>query len=73
MIAHPTEGLKENLSYAGIYIEKEKIEEWVEKIIKLKEDRDYYKKVSENGKKRSKELNREEQLGKLLKKIKEVE
>lgn len=69
VIAHPTEGLKENLSYAGIFIDKESTEEWVAQIKLLKEDRNEYIKLSEKGKQRSKELNTKAMLEELLKKL----
>lgn len=66
VIAHPTEGLKENMKEAGIYIDRDNIEEWVAKIYELKEDRNKYNKKVEECKKRSKELNSEKQLEGLL-------
>jgi glycosyltransferase involved in cell wall biosynthesis len=50
VIANPTEGIKENLEEAGIYIERTKINEWVQTIRKLKSDKEYYKKQSEKCK-----------------------
>lgn len=72
VVAHPTEGLKENLGEAGIYIEKDNIDEYVDMIYKLKEDRNYYGKISEKCKQRSKQLYGEKQLMELLDKIEEL-
>ena len=72
VIAHPTEGLKENLGEAGIFIDKEDVDKYIDEIYKLKEDRNYYGKVSEKCKQRSKELYGEKQLIELVDKIEEL-
>lgn len=55
-IASPTEGLKENLDYAGLFIDRNSIDEWVSMIYKLKNDRTFYNDISNKCKKRVKEL-----------------
>ena len=54
VIANPTEGIKENLQDAGIYIDRNNISDWVNMIRKLKTDRMYYNKISEKCKLHSK-------------------
>jgi glycosyltransferase involved in cell wall biosynthesis len=62
VIATPTDGLKENLDYAGLFIERENIDEWVKMIYKLKNDRIFYNEISKKCKSRSKELYTNSQL-----------
>jgi glycosyltransferase involved in cell wall biosynthesis len=62
VIATPTDGLKENLDYAGLFIERENIDEWVKMIYKLKNDRTFYNEISKKCKSRSKELYTNSQL-----------
>lgn len=69
VLANPTPGLKENLGDAGIFIDRNSIDEWVGTIRKLKDDRNYYKKVSEKCKQRSKELDSEPEFNTLLNKL----
>lgn len=47
VIATPTDGLKENLDYAGIFIQRKNTEMALEQITKLMEDKEYYKKWSD--------------------------
>jgi glycosyltransferase involved in cell wall biosynthesis len=56
VIASPTPGLQENLDYAGLFIERDFIDEWVAMIYKLKNDSEFYNKTSEKCKIRAKEL-----------------
>jgi glycosyltransferase involved in cell wall biosynthesis len=62
VIASPTAGLKEALSYAGIFAELDDIATWVQIIRKLKTDPLYYKKYAELTVKRSHELDPKSQL-----------
>jgi len=55
-IASPSEGIKENLSYAGLFIDRNSIDEWVAMIYKLKNDRTFYNDISNKCKTRVKEL-----------------
>lgn len=56
VIASRTEGLDENLDYAGLFVDdRDDIEAWVRWIKKL-DDKKFYKQVSEKSKKRSREL-----------------
>lgn len=55
-IASPTEGLKENLGYAGLFIDRDSIDEWVSMIYKLKNDRTFYNDISNKCKARVQEL-----------------
>ena len=64
VIANPTEGLKESLDYAGLFVERENISAWVSTIESLS-DSDAYNKRSELCKLRAKELSPEPQLQKL--------
>jgi len=66
-IASPTEGLKENLAYAGLFIDRDSIDEWVSMIYKLKNDRTFYNDISNKCKTRVKELNPTIQLEKFSK------
>lgn len=72
VIATPTDGLKENLDYAGLFIKRENIDEWIEMIYKLKNDRAFYNKISNKCKLRSKELNTESQLDDFYKFINKI-
>ena len=56
VIASPTPGLQENLSYAGLFIPPKAIDEWVNMIRKLKTDRDFYNQISTMCLKRGKEI-----------------
>lgn len=62
VIATPTEGLKENLDYAGLFIKRENIDDWIKMIYKLKNDRTFYNETSNKCKARSKELHTSSQL-----------
>lgn len=53
VIAHPTLGLKENLAYAGIFIDRNNINEYVNKIIYLINNELAYKQQSELATKRA--------------------
>jgi len=55
VIAHPTEGLKESLSYAGLYCDREKVEDWVE-MIRALDNPDFRREVSDKCLQRSREL-----------------
>lgn len=57
VIATPTEGLKENLSYAGIFVDRKDTDSIVKELKKLMTDEKYYDKWSKKGLKRAKELN----------------
>ena len=63
VIANPTEGIKENLQDAGIYIDRKNISDWVNMIRKLKTDRIYYNKISEKSKLHSKKSKENEMEG----------
>jgi glycosyltransferase involved in cell wall biosynthesis len=65
VLANPTPGLREACSYAGIFVERENISEWVTQIRKLLMEKAYYKKVSESSFARAQELHPEKQLNKL--------
>lgn len=62
VIANPTPGLRESLDYCGIFVPRSDIDEWVKMIRKLKNDNNYYAKVSTLSLKRSRELDPETQL-----------
>jgi glycosyltransferase involved in cell wall biosynthesis len=64
VVANPTDGLKEALGSAGIFVDRENIDGWVTAIRKLKANRTYYRSMSQLGIKRSKELEPEPQLAK---------
>jgi glycosyltransferase involved in cell wall biosynthesis len=55
VIASPTDGLKENLDYAGIFAPRKNSEMVMEQITKLMEEPDYYKKWSDLCLKRASE------------------
>lgn len=55
-IAAPTEGLKESLGEAGIFIDLKDREAWAKEIKKLIGDKEYYKSRSDLAKARAKEL-----------------
>jgi len=69
VLANPTPGLKENLGDAGVFIDRNSIDEWVGTIRKLKDDRNYYNEVSEKCKQRSKELDSEPEFNTLLNRL----
>jgi glycosyltransferase involved in cell wall biosynthesis len=56
VIATPTEGLKENLSYAGIFVDRKDTQSIVNELKKLMTDEAYYNKWAKKGLKRAKEL-----------------
>jgi glycosyltransferase involved in cell wall biosynthesis len=62
VIATPTDGLKENLDYAGLFIKRENIDDWIKMIYKLKNDRTFYNEMSNKSKERSEELHTNSQL-----------
>jgi len=72
VIANPTPGLKEALSYAGIFAGRDNINMWVQIIRKLKTDSLYYKKYSELTVKRSHDLDPKPQLDKFKVWVKEL-
>lgn len=61
VIANPTFGLKENLSNAGIYCDRANLDEWQKAIEKL-DKKEEYKKASTKVRKRSRELDPQEEL-----------
>lgn len=61
VICNPTDGLKENCAEAGIYCDRNNVNEWVAAIKKL-DDKDYYLYQSKLCRKRSRELDPEEEL-----------
>ena len=71
VIANPTFGLKENLGEAGIFCDRENIDEWVAEIKKL-DDMKTYKAVSKGCRDRSRELNPKEKLSTFEKYLHEV-
>jgi glycosyltransferase involved in cell wall biosynthesis len=64
VVANPTDGLKEALGRAGIFVDRENIDGWVAAIRKLKTNRTYYRSMSQLGSKRAQELEPEPQLAK---------
>jgi len=68
VIASPTEGLKENLGEAGIFVNHEDIEGWKSAIRKLLDDKDYYEEMSKKCLERADEFEK-----KYLKEIDELE
>lgn len=62
VVAHPTIGLKESCSYAGIYCDRDEPEEWVREIRRLKTDRAYYERKSAECRRRARELDPQSQL-----------
>ncbi len=73
VIAHPTPGLKEACSYAGIFADRNNISEWVNLIHRLKTDEVFYKKQSELAFKRAQELEPTPQLQELSTWLQKVE
>ena len=57
VIAHPTDGLKENLGDAGLFANRNNLDEWVDYIEKLMTDKEYYDRTSEICLARYQELN----------------
>lgn len=53
VIAHPTPGLKENLSYAGIFIDRNDISKYVNEIVFLMQGNGYYQEKSDLAVKRA--------------------
>lgn len=70
VIAHPTPGLEESLGYAGIFIDRENIDGWVEAIKRL-DDPEVYRKQSELALKRVTELDPDPQLDALAEMIRQ--
>lgn len=64
VLANFTDGLMENLDYAGTYASRKAPEKWVE-AIKRFDDKEYYGKKSELSRKRSRELDPEKKLNEL--------
>jgi len=62
VIAHPTPGLLESCSTAGIFCDRNNISAWVKQIRRLKDDADFRKSVSERCLERAKELDPKKQL-----------
>lgn len=73
VIANPTPGLKEACSYAGLFADRNNIQEWVNLIYRLKTDAGYYKKQSELAFKRAQELDPTPQLQKLSTWLQEIQ
>lgn len=71
-IAHPTEGLKENLGKSGIFIDRNNIEGYKEEIRKLFNDKNYYNKYSELAKERYKENVRNNRLKEVIQAIEDL-
>jgi len=75
VLANSTPGLKENLGSAGIFIDRNSIDEWVKTIRKLKDDRNYYNEISNKCKERSSEImkNTETQFEELYNKLENIQ
>lgn len=58
VIAHPTEGLKECMGEAGIYLDRNNVQAWADKIKEL-DDPEKYKEASAKALKRAKEIEAE--------------
>lgn len=71
VIASPTPGLKESLSYAGIFPKNNSIRAWCSEIEKLNNPEEY-KKVSELSLRRSAEINPTIELKALIKKVRRI-
>jgi glycosyltransferase involved in cell wall biosynthesis len=56
VVANPTDGLKEALGNAGLFVDRDRVDGWVEAIQKLKSNRTYYRSLSQMASKRSQEL-----------------
>lgn len=56
VIAHPTEGLKECLGNAGIYIDRDDHDAWIKEVARLLEDKDYYAAASKRATARAKAI-----------------
>lgn len=56
VIATPTLGLKESLGESAIFIERDNIEGWVNKITELMESKEKWQKESDKGRQRAKDL-----------------
>lgn len=56
VIAHPTPGLKEAIGSAGIFCDREKPEEWICAIRRLRQDPLYYRIMSDRARARAREL-----------------
>lgn len=61
VLAHPTEGLTESLSDAGVFCDREDVDAW-QKAIEDLDDRDAYRAASRRAKARSKQLDPSEDL-----------
>jgi glycosyltransferase involved in cell wall biosynthesis len=66
VICTPTIGLKEALGAAGIYCERNNLNQWVDQVVKL-DNENKYKRASKKIYKRALELNPYKQLNNLLK------
>jgi glycosyltransferase involved in cell wall biosynthesis len=73
VIANSTPGLREACSYAGLFVERENIKDWVNLIYRLKTDQAYYKKQSDLAFKRAQELDPTPQLQQFSTWIQEIE
>jgi len=62
VVAHPTNGLKESCSYAGIYCDRDEPEEWVGEIRRLQSDPAYYEQRAAACRRRARELDPQSQL-----------
>jgi glycosyltransferase involved in cell wall biosynthesis len=62
VIAHPTPGLKESLGEAGLFANRDRIDQWVQCIRRLQTDPWFYGLKSEEGRIRAKQLDPEPQL-----------
>lgn len=72
VIASSTPGLKESLSYAGIFPQSNSIRDWRIAINRLMTDSQYYEKMSELALRRSKELDPKKELKEMSKKVQEL-
>ena len=71
-IAHPTPGLKENLDYAGIFVDRKNIQGYKEEIRRLFDDKEYYKKYSKLSKQRFMQNKENNQLLAVIKAIEDL-
>ena len=72
VVACPTPGLKESLSYAGIFPASTSIRLWKAEIEKLMNNEDYYNERSKLALERSKEIDPRVELKEMSKKVKEL-
>lgn len=72
VLAFPTPGLKESLGEAGIFTPTNSVWEWRNELVKLMTDEKYYEEKSKQALKRSSEINPEEELKSMSKKVKRL-